>query len=157
MNTLELTIERKYFKPTYCIGRFYVEGMYLCDTLEDKDRGLTSEMSTVDIYKKKVYGKTAIPCGRYEVKLTKSPKFSSRSWAKQFGGLVPEILDVPAFVAIRIHPGTNCADTDGCPLVGMNKAVGKVLESQKAYADLMEYYLVPAHNRGQRIFITIKK
>lgn len=131
--------------------------MEFSDMLEDKDRGLTKDMPTTEIYKKKVYGKTAIPYGRYEMKLTYSAKFANKSWAKKYGGLVPEILDVPGYSGIRMHPGTTCEDTDGCPLPGMNKAVGKVLDSQKAYFDLMDYYLMPAHNRGQQMFITITK
>ncbi len=154
---LNLTLERRYFKTTYCIGRWFVEGMEFSDSLEDKDRGLTQDMPTEQIYLQKVYGKTAIPYGRYEIKLTMSPKFSSRDWAQEFGGLVPELINVPGFVSIRIHPGTTCEDTDGCLLPGMNKAVGKVLESRKAYADLMRYYFVPAHEAGQRMFITITK
>lgn len=157
MESLELTIERRYFKHTYCIGRLSVDGMEFSDVLEDKDRGLSQDMPTAEIYKNKVYGKTAIPYGRYEVRLTVSPKFKNRSWAAKYGGLVPEILEVPGFVAIRLHPGTTCEDTDGCPLPGMNRAVGKVLDSQRAFFDLMDYYLMPAHQRGQKIFITITK
>ena len=157
MVPLELIEERRYFKPTYTIGRLLIEGMEFCDTLEDKDRGLTFDMPTAEIYKRKVYGQTAIPYGRYEIKLTVSPKFKNRSWAAKYGGLVPEITGVPAFVGIRIHPGTNSASTDGCPLVGENKIVGGLVNSQQAYDDLMKYYLMPAHQRGQKIFITIKK
>lgn len=154
---LELAIERRYFKPTYTIGRLLVEGMEFSDVLEDKDRGLTSDMPTTEIYKRKVYGSTAIPYGRYELRLSVSPKFKNRGWAEKYDGLVPEILGVPGFANIRLHPGTTCVDTDGCPLPGMNKAVGKVLESQKAYYDLMDFYLKPAHDRGQQMFITITK
>ena len=154
---LNIKIERRYFKTTYCIGRLSVEGMELCDSLEDKDRGLTQDMPTGKIYLQKVYGSTAIPTGRYEIKLTFSPKFASREWGKKYNGLVPEILNVPGFVGIRIHPGTNSSSTSGCPLVGENKAVGKVLNSVDAYYALMDYYLMPAHNAGQRIYITITK
>ena len=154
---LNLTLERRYFKTTYTIGRWFVEGMEFSDSLEDKDRGLTQDMPTSKIYLQKVYGKTAIPYGRYEIKLTKSPKFSGRDWAKEFDGLIPELMDVPGFVSIRIHPGTTCEDTDGCLLPGMNRAVGKVLDSRKAYSDLMKYYLKPAHDAGQKMFITITK
>lgn len=154
---LELAIERRYFKPTYTIGRLLVEGMEFSDVLEDKDRGLTSDMPTTEIYKHKVYGSTAIPYGRYELCLSVSPKFKNRGWAEKYDGLVPEILGVPGFANIRLHPGTTCADTDGCPLPGMNKAVGKVLESQQAFFDLMDYYLMPARQAGQKIWMTIKK
>lgn len=154
---LNLHSERRYFKNTYCISRLFVEGMEFSDILEDKDRGLTQDMSTAEIYKKKVYGGTAIPYGRYEIRLTKSPKFSNRDWAKEFEGLVPELIDVPGFVSIRMHPGTTSNDTEGCLLPGMNKQVGKVLESRQAYHDLMKYYLYPSHKAGQKMYINITK
>lgn len=154
---LELTIERRYFKSTYTIDRLFVEGMELSDVLEDKDRGLTSDMPTTEIYKRKVYGSTAIPYGRYEMCLSVSPKFKNRPWAEKYDGLVPEILGVPGFSGIRIHPGSNSSETNGCLLPGMNKAVGKVLESLKAYYNLMDFYLKPAHDRGQKMYITITK
>ena len=157
MNTLELTIERRYFKSTYCIGKLFVEGMPLCDTLEDKDRGLTQNMPTAEIYKKKTYGQTAIPYGRYEVRLTYSPKYATRSWAAKYKGLIPEILEVPGFSNVRLHVGNSSADTSGCPLCGENKVVGRLVNSTQAFYDLMDYYLLPAHEAGQRMFITIMK
>lgn len=157
MTDLELTIERRWFKHTYCIGRLSVEGIELCDTLEDKDRELTKEMGSAKVYLKKVYGSTAIPTGRYEVKLSVSPKFKTRSWAARYGGLVPEVLDVPGFSGIRLHPGSNCSETYGCPLVGENRVVGGLVHSQQAFFDLMDYYLMPAHQAGQKIYLTIKK
>ena len=157
MNTLELTIERRYFKSTYCIGKLLVEGMPLSDTLEDKDRGLTSDMPTAEIYKKKTYGQTAIPYGRYEVRLTYSPKYATRPWAAKYKGLIPEIMEVPGFSNVRLHVGNSSADTSGCPLCGENKVVGRLVNSTQAFYDLMDYYLVPAHEAGQKIYITIKK
>ena len=53
----------------YTIGKLYCNGAYLCDTLEDKDRGLTSEMSDSEILKLKVKGKTCIPSGIYIIDL----------------------------------------------------------------------------------------
>lgn len=37
---MELTIDRKWKKATYTIGRLYVDGIYYFNTPEDKDRGL---------------------------------------------------------------------------------------------------------------------
>jgi len=42
---MELKLIRKYFKDTYTIGKLYIDGLYFCDTLEDKDRNLTSTMT----------------------------------------------------------------------------------------------------------------
>lgn len=157
MNPLELTIERRYFKPTYTIGKLLVEGMPLCDVLEDKDRDLTSDMPTAEIYKKKTYGQTAIPYGRYEVRLTYSPKYATRPWAAKYKGLIPEIMEVPGFSNVRLHVGNSSADTSGCPLCGENKVVGRLVNSTQAFYDLMDFYLVPAHQRKEKTFITITR
>lgn len=142
----------------YTHGRLFVEeGGFLCWTLEDEDRGLTSAMPVEKIKAVKVYGKTAIPKGRYRVELRVSPKFKDRPWCKPFGGLVPYILDVPGFDGVAIHVGTTPDDTDGCPLVGMVKGSkrGRLFESTAAFRDLMTHYLVPAHERHDTIYITI--
>ena len=152
---MELFITRKYKKPTYTIGYWAVDGVQKWNSLEDKDRNLTQDMPTSEIYKKKTYGSTAIPTGRYRVVLSYSPKFASREWAKKYGGKVPEILNVPAFSGIRIHPGTDSNSTAGCPLVGWNTIRGKLTSSQKCYYEFMNDYFMPAWNKGEEIWITI--
>ena len=153
---INLTVERKWKKDTYTIGRFYVNGAFFGNSMEDKDRGLDKAMPLKSIQLKKVYGKTAIPTGTYIVKLTKSPKFASRAWGKKYNGLVPEILEVPGFEGIRIHP-LNCAeDSLGCVGVGKNDKVGWISNATQYYYDLMNNYLMPAHKKGDTITITIK-
>ena len=137
---------------------FTDEGGFLCWTLEDEDRGLTQDMPAEKIKALKVYGKTAIPTGRYRVELRVSPKYKDRPWAKPFGGLIPYIIDVPGFDAVAIHVGNTPDETDGCPLVGMvrgNKR-GRLYDSTAAFRDLMQYYLLPAHERHQEMWVTIK-
>ena len=154
---MELTVKRKWFKSTYTIGWFLVEGIRFSDTLEDKDRGLTQNMSTSEIYKKKVYGQTAIPKGRYELDLnTVSPKFRYRSWAAKYGGRVPRLKDVPGFSGILIHPLSTPNETDGCIGVGENRVKGKIVNSQRAFFDLMDFYLEPARQRGEKVWITVE-
>lgn len=154
---MELKVKRKWFKPTYTIGWFLVEEVRFSDMLEDKDRGLTQDMPTTEIYKKKVYGQTAIPKGRYRVDLnTVSPKFKNRSWAAKYGGRVPRLLNVPGFDGILVHPGSDCNSTAGCLLPGFNRVRGKVLDSQRAFFDLMDFYLEPARLRKEEVWITIE-
>lgn len=144
-----LTLKRIYKGPEYTIGHLYVNGEYFCDTLEDTDRGLDSKMGADDIYKKKIYSKTAIPIGTYRLILNQiSPKFMGRSWAKIYNGVVPRLYNVPGFSGILIHPGNTAADTDGCILVGENKVKGKVINSQSVWKRLMSEKLMPfkAHN-----------
>ncbi len=37
-NMTELTLNRIFYAPTYTIGKLYVNGVYWCDTIEDKCR-----------------------------------------------------------------------------------------------------------------------
>lgn len=153
---MELKTDRAWKKETYTIGKFFVNCIRLCESLEDKDRGLNSSMTLEQIKAIKVYGITAIPAGTYEVILSISPKFKSRSWAAKYSGLVPEIIGVPGFEGVRIHPGNKAEDTLGCILVGDNKVKGGLVNSTKRYYELMDKYLVPAWSRKEEITITIK-
>ena len=117
---MELKVERIYLGDQYTIGHLYINGVYFCDTLEDKVRVLNNE-------KDKIKKETAIPAGRYRVIL---------SYSNHFQCIMPELLDVPFFVGIRIHIGNDKEDTEGCILVGFNKAKGKVLQSKATYKKL---------------------
>ena len=65
MRPLELLVERTLYGKTYTMGKFYVEGMPFGDTIEPFSRHLSNSMPLDEIKKAKIYGKTAIPCGRY--------------------------------------------------------------------------------------------
>jgi hypothetical protein len=121
---MKITLIRIANRPTYSIGKLYIDGVYECDVLEDTDRGLDDKMPLEEIIKKKKYGTTAIPTGTYEVQITYSPKYKK---------LMPLIMNVKGYSGIRIHAGNSAKDTLGCLLVGKNKEVGKVLESRKTY------------------------
>lgn len=153
---MQLTLERKWRKDAYTIGKLYVNGEFFSNTLEDKDRGLTSSMTLEEINKKKIYGQTAIPSGTYEVKMTYSNRFNSRAWGKKYDDKVPELLNVKGFGGVRIHPGNKAADTLGCILVGKNSAVGMVTNSQAYYFKLLDNYIVPATKKNEKIMLTIK-
>ena len=151
-----LKVNRAWKKQTYVIGKFFANGIRICESLEDTDRGLNMGMSESVIKMTKIAGKTAIPTGTYTVVLSVSPKFKNKTWAKKYGGLVPEILKVPGFSGVRIHPGNTDKDTEGCILVGDNKEVGKVINSTKRYYELMDKYIVPAWSRKEQIILMIK-
>lgn len=136
---MEITVQRKWKKAAYTVGKMYLNGEPFCETLEDTVRTIAPDGTG------KIKGKTAIPAGRYLVTLTYSPKF---------GRVLPLLHRVPHFSAIRIHSGNTAADTDGCILVGKNKAVGKVLESRKTEAALMEI-LLACQAAGDTIYISI--
>lgn len=152
---MELLVRRRYKGSTYTIGSLYVNGVYECDTLEDPDRGLTSEMSLEEIKSKKIYGNTAIPTGKYSVSMSVvSPRFKDRSWAKPYSGKIPRLLDVKGYEGILIHVGNRATDTSGCILVGENKIKGQVLNSTACFMELMTQ-LLKAHLKGEPITIEI--
>lgn len=125
---MEIKVIRFYKGKDYTIGRMLIDGKYVCDVLEDKDRGLTDSMTVEEIKKKKIYGETAIPTGKYKVVLDYSPKFKK---------ILPHILNVKGFEGIRIHSGNDKEDTFGCLLVGYNRQKGKVLNSRNALAQVL--------------------
>lgn len=95
------------------MGRLFLDGIYICDTLEPPFRSK--------------YG--AIPYGRYVAKLVYSSKFKC---------VVPYLL-VNGRSYIEIHTGNIPEDTKGCVLVGYNRPyTGKSLQYSKlAFSVLM--------------------
>ena len=153
---MKLLLKRIAKKDTYTIGKLYIDGKYFCDTLEDKDRGLNDSMSIAEIQQIKIKDKTAIPTGTYKVTLNViSPKFSKRDFYQKNanGGRVPRILDVPGFDGVLIHCGTNEHSTSGCLIVGQNKIVGKVINSQTTFIQL---YKILSAKQKESIILTIQ-
>jgi hypothetical protein len=99
------------------LGLFFIDGKFAAFTLEDEKREV------------KVMNETRIPAGQYQVKFTYSPKY---------GKFMLQIMDVPKFEGIRIHPGNTEADTSGCLIPGNvcrfnPKGNSRVEESTLAY------------------------
>ncbi len=127
LTKMKIKLVRIAFKDTYTIGKLYVDGVYFCDTIEDKDRGLDDSMTVREILNKKVKGETAIPTGHYNIEITYSPKYKR---------MMPLLIGVKGYSGIRIHSGNTSKDTEGCLLVGKNTKVGMVLESRNTYQRL---------------------
>lgn len=126
---MRLTLKRIANRPTYCIGKLYINGKYFADVLEDTDRGLDSTMTEEDIKKIKVKGETAIPTGIYKIILNYSPKFKK---------VMPLITNVKGYSGVRIHTGNSAKDTEGCLLVGKNTIVGRLTDSKNTYNALFK-------------------
>ena len=142
---MEIQVNRIARKDGYTIGRMSLNGEYFCDTLEDTDRGLNSSMQESEILAKKIKAQTAIPTGKYDVILTFSPRFKR---------VLPLLLSVKGYEGIRIHAGNTTEDTEGCLLVGENKAKGQVLNSRATLEKLMSV-LLECEKRKEKISITI--
>ena len=154
---MRLELKRIYTCNDYTIGHLYVNGKYVCDTIEDTDRRISDAMSAEQVRIIKVAGKTAIPWGKYKVTMSvQSPKYSQVPYYKRFcNGFLPRLRDVKGFEGILIHKGNTEADTSGCVLVGWNRVKGRVVSSTIAWETLMRDYLQPAKHRGEEITITV--
>ena len=155
---MKLLLDRKWKKEGYTIGQLYVDGVFFSNTLEDKDRGLTSSMSLEEIKRIKKAGITAIPTGTYNVRMDiTSPKYGNREWfIKNCNeGKVPRLENVPGYAGILIHPGNIAEHTDGCILVGKNDVKGKVTKSKEYFLSLYNK-MYNAYKKGESIEITVK-
>lgn len=134
---MELKLNRIFLGSSATIGELLVNDKYLCDTLEDRVR-LEGE---------KVYGKTAIPEGTYEMVLSYSPRFKK---------ILPEILNVPNFTGIRIHSLNKAEESEGC--IGVGEWNGKdtnwISNSRKTFNKLFAL-LEETNNNKEKITITI--
>lgn len=117
---MQIMLTRNWKKPDYTIGRIFINNAFFCNSMEDTDRGLRQDMPLDEIKRLKVYGKTAIPTGTYTIMMTYSPKYKKK---------MPQVMKVPGFEGIRIHPGNGPEDTLGCILPGDNKVKGRVINS----------------------------
>lgn len=77
-----------------------------------------------------------IPKGYYLIECTYSPKFSSKPPYDKYEG-VPLVKGVQGHEGIRIHIGNYVSDTNGCILVGTSHDGTLLLNSKKAYCNLM--------------------
>lgn len=132
---MKIKLIRDKFTKQSTTGKLFVDGAFQCFTLED----------TVRSAGVKVYGKTAIPAGTYDVSVTFSNKF---------GRLLPLLEDVPMFSGIRIHSGNAPKDTLGCILVGTARSADFVGGSRIAFTALFKKIL-EAKNKGEKITIEI--
>lgn len=104
-----LTLVRYTRTDEAILGSLYLNGAFICYTLENAAK--------------------AIPCGMYTVQNSKSPKFKRE---------LPLLhnAQVPASRGIRIHVGNTAKDSQGCVLVGMTREVhilgGSKLKESKA-------------------------
>jgi hypothetical protein len=132
---MNLRVIREPSTAAATMGLLLIDGVFTCWTLEDVVREV------------KIPGETAIPAGRYDVRL---------SFSQRFQKTLPELLAVPNFKGIRIHAGNTAqADTAGCLLVGRVRAVDRIEESKLALMNVMEH-LRRATTAGDPITITIE-
>lgn len=105
-----LTIVRDTRTETAVLGRLYLNGAFICHTLENASK--------------------EVPCGVYTVQNSQSPKFKRE---------LPLIFNdgVPSKRGVRIHRGNTYKDSSACVLVGMGLDAVKGTLSESALAETM--------------------
>ena len=139
-----LTVLRVVREPSIngaTMGALYLNGHWQCWTLEDEIREDGRPVSEW-----KIPGSTAIPAGRYGVRISLSQRFKR---------LLPELVDVPGFTGVRIHAGNAIEDTEGCLLVGRTRANGRIVESRQAF-DALFTKLHAADDAADTIMIDVE-
>ncbi len=105
-----LTLVRYTRTETAILGSLYLNGAFVCYTLENEAK--------------------AIPCGMYTVQNSKSPKLKRE---------LPLLHNakVPTSRGIRIHRGNTANDSQGCVLVGMGRSTEKSSVTESTNAEVM--------------------
>ena len=147
-------LKRYNSKDDYTDGMIFVDGKFICYTIEDEHRS------------KKVWGETRIPNGTYTVSLRKEGRFHERytekfrfhkgmlcihnkdNWVLEKDGI--------RFQYILIHIGNDDDDTAGCVLVGSVAYMDKnlITESTTAYKKLYPI-IANALENGEEVDIVV--
>lgn len=138
---MKLVSQRCVFTENSTISQIFVDDVFECHILEDKDREL-------ELYPDaKVYGKTAIPRGIYPLVITKS---------KRFGIHLIEILNVHGYSGVRMHSGNDEHDTDGCMLPGVyTEGVEDWVSFSRATLAKLQNQVQAALDRGEEVTLEV--
>lgn len=130
---MELVLQRLDTDRYRTHGRLQVDRDDFCVTLEDGPAALGGE------------GKGCIPAGRYEVRLTRSPRAAAGGlWTPWADHVLPLLVNVPGFEGVRIHAGNRASDTEGCILVGVARTTDAITASRVALIKLRDTLVEPA-------------
>jgi len=111
MKTHEFLLLRDTYTSQTTIGKIHAPNGYFSESLED----------TVRATGVKVINHTAIPAGRYRLKVTRSPRFkrdmvliyNQKDYSLKANGI--------RFTGLRVHGGNDHGDTSGCILSAKNR------------------------------------
>lgn len=152
-----LEVNRTDFSNKSIIGDFYINGTFVGYSLEPPIAKLKENKNQSE----------AIPAKIYDIGFRISPHFSKKEiynkkpytdlknlWTEKDGLLFPEILNVPTRTYIMIHPLNTPEETEGCIGLGLIKGENKIMQSQKAFQNLLSKLDVAVGHKDQ-IFIHI--
>lgn len=141
---MKLTLQRYDAQPTRTFGRMLAEdGHRLCYVLEDAVR----EVDGQPVASWKIHGKTAIPAGDYQITLENSPRFGLDTLT---------VNGVPGFAGVRMHAGNSEADTEGCPLLGMEVShTGIMGGTSRPAVSLIKVLVMQAIREGESVWMRV--
>lgn len=150
----DLFLTRWIFTKKSTVGVFSHEGQFICNSIEDADRGLRQDMTAAEIIKRKMYGVTCVPYGRYEIRMLKSARLSIR---KGMDVSVPYLIDVPGYSGIEIHPANFASEVLGCigPGIYDPGRPDSVWFSKQSYAKLLP--IIQNCMDKEKLYISIVK
>lgn len=124
----KIIMRRTHSREKYCISHLFdaKNNEYICDAIEDTIRD-TNHNGKIDQHETKVYGETAIPCGKYYVTFAKT---KLKIGKKARHGCIPLLHGVDSFTFIRIHSGLTEKNSEGCILLGYNREPGRIEDSE---------------------------
>lgn len=126
-------------KEGFTKGRIFCGKTPYGYTVEDQDRRLEEGAE-------KIYGKTAMPLGRYKMSLYHSPKH----------GIVPLFHDVPGFTYTEIHRANHAEELLGCVAVGKVPTEDGVAQCQ-IVLDRIVATMQSAEDEGAEVYCTITR
>lgn len=137
---MEILVTRNWTKPAYTIGRLFVGGRLMANTLELPNGSGQGKPRCGE----------RIAAGRYVISRRYSP-------SQRRECLWVTIPGDKAFNEryILIHAGNSVKDTAGCLLVGWNAAVGWLSDSRKTL-EAIEAVVIPAIKRGEKVNLTVR-
>ena len=139
---MKITVNRIHKEPEYTIGEMTIDGEKSGFTLEDTVR----EVKGALIGTWKIPGNTAIPSGIYPVVINMSQRFNR---------MMPLIQNVPGFTGVRIHPGNDSADTEGCILVDSIWGGGDWISGSRMAFNAIYAKIEAAWKRGEEITLEV--
>ena len=119
---VNLLIIRETFTDKSTIGNLYLDGEWLCDTLELPYRDNQRSIS-------------CIPAGQYKVRLRTARESATRDYLHLL------VEDVPNRDFVLVHIGNKSSDSRGCILVGIGREQDFVKNSRLAMELLMKEIL----------------
>ena len=137
---MNILLQRTVFTENSTIGQLFVNDIFECHTLEDRDRFIEDGSD-------KVNGDTAIPRGQYIVLITNSNRFKRP---------LPLLCDVKQFTGVRIHAGNDDGDTEGCILVGVyTEGVDDWISFSRSTLAVLQNKIQEALNDGEEVILEV--